>query len=386
MLTSEEIKFIKAHQHEDVNVLRLKFSTKKELNYPLLINQIESIKKAEKKLPELCSKINFILPPASNLAQASSEITAKYKASIVKGKKGLDLTGGAGIDAIYMSESFKEYIYVEPNEDLFNLASKNLKLLNLNIHCELNYAENYIKKNQNKFDVIYIDPSRRKNTKKTVFLEDYTPNIVDLQNDLFKLTDIIIVKTSPLLDVKNAISKLKNVNEVHIISVKNEVKEVLYILKSTKKEVIEYKTIHFNSEKTMEEWYFTSTDLKKEATFSLPKMYIYEPNASIMKSGAFMLVSFHFNIFKLHKNSHLYTSENLIKDFPGRVFECIASHQFSKKELCTFKKANISTRNFPLTVEEIRKKTKIKEGGKIYLFATTIINNKHIILSCKKID
>ena len=388
MFTPKEFTFILENLDKDPYELALKYAKKKDLDYSKMIDQIKARKKAAHKLPELFSKEYIVYPPTKNLEQSSSEITAKYKSEILTGKKGADLTGGFGIDTIYLAKNFEAFSYVEPSSNLVEIAKHNFQILDLKIDVYQESAESFINKSAF-LDSVYIDPSRRNlKGEKVVFLEDYSPNIVELQDILLTKAENILIKTSPLLDIKNTMLKLKSLVEIHIISIKNEVKEVLYLLKpnQTSKEVKFY-TTNFTSPSSHQIFNFYYKDLENSsAEYSLPQKYIYEPNNAIMKSGAFQLLSAHFKLKKLHKNSHIYTSDTILNEFPGRVFELKKTHSYSKKELKEYKKANITIRNFPESVSQIRKKHKILEGGEIYLFGTTDINDKPIILACTKID
>jgi len=244
----------------------------------------------------------------------------------------------------------------------------------------------YLPTQQEKYDWVYIDPSRRNDIKGKVFLlKDCLPNVPENLDTLFGFTNNILIKVSPMLDITSAINELKFVKEIHIIAVQNEVKELLFILEKAYKKTIKVKTI--NITKSTEQIF--KSDFKKEVTtkFSLPQTYLYEPNSAILKAGFFNEVSNQLELNKLHKNSHLYTSFDLIL-FPGRRFKIIKQLSYNLKELkklIRVSKANITVRNFPETVAQIRKKTKLKDGGDIYLFFTTNFNNKHIVLICKKV-
>jgi len=236
------------------------------------------------------------------------------------------------------------------------------------------------------FDWIYIDPSRRNDAKGKVFmLQDCVPNVSKLVDLYFNYSSNILVKTSPILDISAGLSELKNVKEIHIVAIENEVKELLWILEKKITDEITIKSVNINNKK-VESFNFVHNSRSK-VEFSLPQKYLYEPNSAIMKSGGFNEVCKKFLVAKLHQHSHLYTS-NLLVDFPGRIFEIENSFLYSKKEMKTFlenAKSNVTIRNFPETVEAIRKKWKIKEGGSCYCFFTTDLNNHKIVLLCKKI-
>lgn len=349
-----------------------------------LIQQIESRRKAKKKLPTWFKTKNIYYPPKLNLEQTSSEITARYKASIISGKSLADITGGFGIDSFYFSEAFKTVHHFELNKCLSEITNYNFSVLGKeNITC---FSEDGVQQVlKNKYDVIYVDPSRRNDIKGKVFLlKDCEPNIPLHLNALLKNCNQLLIKTSPMLDLSIGLEELKFVSEIHIVAVNNDVKELLWLLSNDTSESITIKTINFNKGKAESfDFYWKQTS---KPSYSLPKRYLYEPNAAIMKSGAFNLVSEKFKLNKLHQHTHLYTSDELV-EFPGRKFQINQVIPYKKKEIkkSQIKKANISTRNFPETVSVLRKKLKINDGGKEYLFFITSETEEKIILVCTKV-
>ncbi|PRX47372.1 THUMP-like domain-containing protein [Salegentibacter salegens] len=352
-----------------------------------LAQQLTGLQKAEKKLPTWFKKTQIYYPAKLNLEQTSSEITAKFKASLVKGETLIDLTGGLGIDDFYFAQIFKEVIHCELNAELSEIAAHNLKQLgreNISFRNEDSIA--FLKNTDQKFDCIYVDPARRDNAGGKVFrLADCLPNIPENLDLLFRKSDTILIKTSPLLDLQAGISELKCVVKIYIIAVHNEVKELLWLLKKGDNSETKIKTLNF-TKKGIEEFEGIFKKPAAEVEYSLPKKYLYEPNAAIMKSGFFTEIASHTQTSKLHPNSHLYTSENK-NSFPGRKFKILDIEEYKpgliKKKFKNLK-ANITTRNFPESVDVLRKKFKIKDGGKIYLFFTTNINNQKIVLVCEK--
>ena len=295
-----------------------------------------------------------------------------------------DLTGGFGVDSYYFSKYFTVVIHCEKDKCLSAIAAHNFKQLkSSNITCIANNGLNEIAKYS--FDLVYIDPSRRHEHKGRVYrLIDCEPNIPKEINKLFISSEQIMIKTSPMLDITQGIKELKMVSQIHIVAVNNDVKEVLWLLQKGYNEVIKIKTINIGKQ-TSQKFNYRLGDICTPI-FSLPEKYLYEPNAAIMKSGAFNLVSERYSINKLHQNSHLYTSK-VLKDFPGRRFLITRILKFTKKdlkELEAIKKANISTRNFPESVASLRNKMKIADGGNLYLFFTTDLNNNKIIINCTK--
>ncbi len=386
LLQTEIQDFINQNLNADSTKLALK-KNPFEVNYSVIINQIIAKKKAKDKLPTWFSNENIIYPKKISIEQTSSENTAKYKASLISGEKLIDCTGGFGIDDYYFSKQFKTVIHCELNADLSQIVKHNFEVLKAtNIECYQGDSTQILEQLNQKFDCIYIDPSRRNDAKGKVFmLADCLPNVVDLQDFYYQFTNTILIKTAPILDLHAGLLELKNVSEIHIVAVDNEVKELLWkIEKNFNKSP---KIIAVNIEK--EKQTITKIESSKSyfASYSLPKKYLYEPNASLMKSGGFEAVSDLFAVGKLHQHSHLYTSDKLI-DFPGRKFQIDVIVPFQKKDISQHiqgKKMNVSTRNFPIKPEEIKKKYKITDGGTVFAFFTTNMNNEKIILLCTKL-
>jgi len=359
-----------------------------EVDWIAILNQIEAKSKAKEKLPTWFKTENIIYPGRISVEQTSSEKTAEYKASLISGATLIDLTGGFGVDDYYFSKKFKKIAHCEINADLSEIVKHNFKQLNV-ANCEF-YPEdstNILTHSTQKWDWMYIDPSRRNDAKGKVFmLKDCLPNVPDLLHFYFEKTDSILIKTAPLLDISAGLSELKFVKNIHIIALENEVKELLFEIHNQYSGAISIKTANILKDKT-ETFEFVLGELNY-ASYHLPQQYLYEPNSAIMKSGGFDEVSSLFNINKLQKHSHLYTSDALI-DFPGRRFEIEKVISYSKNEMkatLVNQQANVTTRNFPDTVESIRKKWKIKNGGNVYCFFTTDKNDNKIVLICRKIN
>jgi hypothetical protein len=350
-----------------------------------LIQQIESRKKSKNKLPSWYQAKQIYYPPKLNIEQSSSEITAKYKTSIINGDKIADITGGFGIDSYYFSNAFKKVQYFELNKCLSEIAAHNFSILKKNnIQCFPEDGLKYVLKEE--YDVIYADPSRRHESKgKVFFLKDCEPNIPFHLPALLKHCKKLLIKTSPMLDISIGLNELQFVSELHIVALNNEVKELLWIITPNFQGIPYIKTININKDR-MDVFNFYLNDTS-EVDYTIPEKYLYEPNAAIMKSGAFDLITERYQIKKLHKHSHLYTNDELIS-FPGRQFIINKVTPYQKKYLKEFlniEKANISIRNFPESVAFLRKKLRIKDGGDLFLFFTTTEGNKKIILSCTKV-
>lgn len=386
ILTIEVQNFINAHLKTDLTKLILKGSPFESVSIQEIAEQILAKNSCEKKLPRWFIAENIYYPNKLNIEQTSSEITAKYKSDLVSGETLIDITGGFGVDAYFFSQKVAKITHCEINEELSAIVSHNFKQLQVNnITTYFGDGIEFLEKSQEKFDWIYADPSRRNDAKEKVFLlEDCLPNIPENLGLLFQKTDHILLKASPILDITSAINELQFVKEIHVVAVENEVKELLFLLEKNYTKNTDIKTINLNKEEIQA--FDFSLNEEVSATYSEPKKYLFEPNAAILKAGAFQQISAHLKIDKLHQHSHLYTSDILI-DFPGRRFEIKQSISYGKKQLLKLiptKKANITTRNFPETVAQIRKKTGLKDGGNHYLFFTTDLNNRHLVLICEK--
>ncbi len=380
--------FINSHLKSDITQLLLKSIPFENITTKAVIEQIEAKKRCEKKLPTWFTTKNIYYPNKLNIAQTSSELTAAYKANLVSGNSLIDLTGGFGVDAYFFSKKIENVTHCEIDAKLSKIVAHNYKALGVNnITCLNNNGIDTIKNIDKQIDWIYLDPSRRDADKKKVFLlADCTPNIKTFQNLFLKYAQNVLIKTSPLLDLKATLLELNNIKHVYCVAVNNDVKELLWVLERNFKGKPILKTVNILKE-IVQKFEFNFEDESHQVpNYSKPLNYLYEPNAAILNTGAFNSVGTQLNVEKLHKHSHLYTSEYLI-DFPGRRFKIEKILPFNKKIVAKEKItcANITTRNFPITVHEIRKKLKIKDGGKTYLFFTTNLDNEKQIIVCLKL-
>lgn len=383
LLEDEVQEFIMEYEGD---VSKLAFAGSPFPNIPTqaLLEQISSRKQIKEKLPTWYNTKGVYYPPKLNLEQTSSEITAKHKAQYVQGKKLADLTGGFGIDCYFFSQKMASITHFEKEAFLSEIAAHNFKQFGIpSIRYKVGDSLALLKE---EFDTIYVDPGRRTEDKNKVFLlEDCLPNIPANLEHILNHTKLLLLKTSPMLDISQGLSELKNVHAIHIVAVNNEVKELLWFIHANP--VTEEPSIHtFNYTKNKVENFTTSLRDEGLATYGTPATYLYEPNAAVLKSGAFHAIALQYNLMKLAKNSHLYTSQDLI-DFPGRRFEILEVLPYHKKDLRVFKntKANVSTRNFPESVAQIRKKWKIKDGGEKYLFFTSLQNKERVVILGKAI-
>lgn len=388
LLNTDIQDFINTNVETNVSILALQKNPFPKINWIEILDQILSKTKAKTKLPNWFETKNIIYPNKISVEQTSSETTALYKSLLVSGESLIDLTGGFGVDDYYFSKTINKVIHCEIKTELSEIVKHNFKQLNAgNIECYQGDSFEILKRLNQKFSWIYIDPSRRNESKGKVFmLKDCLPNVPELLDFYFNYSDNILIKTAPILDIKAGLSELKNVKTIHIVALDNEVKELLWELSKEYSEDILIKTTNI-IKGNYSKFEFRLNEKVNNPNFSLPQKYLYEPNNAIMKSGGFDIVSSKFNINKLHQHSHLYTSNEVI-EFPGRVFEIENCLEYTKPKMKQFlenQNANITIRNFPDTVENIRKKWKIKDGGNRYCFFTTNLNNNKIVLICTKL-
>lgn len=447
------IDFIRKHQNEDVRQLAFLGSKYPGVDMPFALDQIRGRQMARTKLPRWASLDGIIYPPHISMEQCSSEVTAMYKAELaarllnseicefasestdaLKFAKNdevsekqekvtfLDMTGGFGVDFSYIAAQLGvKSMYVERQAHLSEAAKENFERLGLKnaivkngdgveiLHSfSLREDDSQIRKDK-PLRLIFIDPARRDDAgNKVVSLQDCTPDVTLLQDEMLEKSDFVIIKLSPMLDWHRAVSELKQVREVHIVSTGNECKELLLVLSSSlgekatsSTEMDEDKVSETDDAKSHLKVYCINDNqvmIYDESDKSVVSIasgkecgivgYLYEPNASLMKAGSFGVISSRYGVKMLAKNSHLFVSEVPVADFPGRSFRIKAVSSFNKKDLkrqlSGITKANIATRNFPLSVAELRKRLKLKEGGEAYIFATTLNDESHVLFICEK--
>lgn len=387
MLLETEIKFIQENLHRDPVAIALEASKYPDLDVPKLVGQIKARQKLKDKMPQWVANTQVFFPPSLALEQSSSEETAHFKASLVKGKI-VDLTGGMGLDSYAFAQSGCEVDYVERQADLAQITAYNHHQLNA---CRIRHhatdSLTWLKQQKDTFDFIYVDPARRdKAGNKVVLLQDCEPNAIELIPYITEKTSLL-VKTSPLLDIDRATKELKGVEKVYVICIKNEVKELLFLKTNHSSEDPEISIIELNQENPHLFKAKKSSETQSNIKFSDCKNYLYEPHAGILKGGFFKTVS--ASVAKIAPNTHLYTSEVVDTKFPGRAFQVMSEGSLDKKwlhEVLSGKKANISTRNFPINADEIRKKFQLKDGGEFTLFAFRDFSNKNRVVLAKKIS
>lgn len=369
--------FINENLHADLNTLLLKKSPFPEVSMPEIVQQIKGRKVAEKKFPFLL-KDNIVFPPNLSLEQASSEATGIYKNRLVKGQSMVDLTCGFGIDAWFLSQNFEQITLIEQNQDLISTVQHNWEILGRKAAFINKKFEDFLDENKSRIDLLYLDPARRDENRNKVFLlEDLSPNLLEIQDKLFKISDKILIKLSPLIDISYLISTLNYVAAIHIVAVKNDVKELLVLLDKSLTSIPKIHCINLETEEPEFSFKFNEI-VQAEAEFSSSKKYLYLPNNAILKSGAFNLICQKFSLEKLHPNTHLYTSESLLEAFPGRILEVEAAEPKQLEKNAQF---NIISKNYPLKPEDIKKKYKLRDGGHQYLIFTQDFHGKVVLKS-----
>lgn len=387
LLLPEVQSFIKDHQHDDPFLLSL--NTKKHPDFPLAeaIGQIQSRQKAKNKLPEWLEKDGIIFPHPISIEQSSSETTANFKASLVKGKTLLDLTGGMGVDTSFFADQFEAVTYVEPGKELCELAKHNFNVLNKEITIHPSTAEDFLDKNQVHFDALFIDPSRRAEDKKVFKIQDCSPNLYDILPKCLEAADQVLVKLSPLVDLTLLIRDFHPA-DIWIVAVIGEVKEVLCLINGVENSSDIHAVDLLGEEEKVSFSFSKKEESASQNNYSLPLNYLYEPNAALLKAGAFKLVGERYKLKKLHQHTHLYTSNELISDFPGKILMVGESLLMRKKEILKAipdNKINVITRNFPLSPSQLKKKFGLKDGGNQFLIGATLVNEQKVLLLCDRL-
>ena len=422
-MTTQE--YIKQHRNDDVYRLALA-KTPEGVDLQYALQQISAYQILTKKVPSWAECDELIFPRQLSLEQSSSELTARYKASLIKEFMGnqpfthIDLTGGMGIDCYFIAQHTQKSHYVELNPELCQIARHNFAYLNPNISVHNTTAEEFLNilsscfrgtsptgggglstLNSQLSTLIYLDPARRgDHGQKLVSIADCQPNVVELLPQMFALTDKVVVKLSPMLDITRAIGELPHIEKLYVISVSNECKELLLFINKNYTDDTQICAINLNSQQSTDDSQQTTVNtslltgtLANETSLTISHAravgtYLYEPYAAHLKSGLYKTIAQQYGCEKLHQHSHLYTSVELNLDFPGRRFEVKEVISFDKKSAkALFKslpKANITTRNFPLTVSELRTQYKIKDGGETYIFATTLYDDSKVLIVCHK--
>ena len=381
--------FIEQNLDADIRQLALKGCRDKDVDLDAAIRQIAGRQTARRKLPSWAALDGILYPPHLNMEQCSSEQTARYKARICSShpspKTLVDLTGGFGVDFAFMSEAFDEATYVEKNSELFAISSANMKILAPKAKC-LNEDGLEVLHRLDHVSMIFMDPARRDHHgARTYGISDCTPNVLEIKDELLQKADVVMLKLSPMLDWHKAISDLgeQYIKEVHIVSVQNECKELLIVMQQ---QPAEPPTVYCVNDDSVFS-YHPSSISSNHISHHSSLIYLYEPNASIMKAGCFAEIEQAFEVSQLAPNSHLFASDQAIADFPGRKFRVTAVTSMNKQELKQalkdIRQANIAVRNFPMSVADLRKRLKLSEGGNDYIFATTLTEGKKVLIICQ---
>lgn len=380
--------FVQDHLTEDPAQLLFAHSGKTDYDLKAAVQQIQARQKASQKLPSWAAHPDLIFPPSLSLEQASSEETAKFKSMILpKGKIMIDLTGGFGVDTFYLAGNFEKAVYCERNRELSAIVDHNFNLLQPG-KFEISQGDSleYLAKLDMTFDLIFVDPARRGNHNQKLYkLSDCEPDILGHWELLKSKGQSILIKASPMLDLKQAITEIPNIQQIWVVSVKNEVKEILLYWEERK--VSNERIIHAVDLQSggQKEFSFTyEEEESSESIFGEVGKYLIEPYSPILKAGAFRSFGKRFGLKKLHPNSHLYTCSDFPKEIPGRIFEVIQEINNPKKEikqLFPTGKVNVITRNYALSADELKKKYRLKDGGNEFLIGSKV-GERFKLFSC----
>lgn len=390
--------FVKQHLGEDAMRLRLKKHVATDFSLELAITQIEArSRRLEKKLPDWYAHERVVFPSLLSTEQCSSQDTAVYKQRLVKGHSLCDLTGGLGIDTYFMAQCVTEAVYVEQNTLYCHVARHNFAELGMNNITVYNSDCNqFLAECTRQFDTIFIDPARRGKSQERLYaLADCEPNVLDMMPMLHACCKRLIIKLSPMVDLSMLRQEIGRPCKLYVVSLHNECKEILAVIDAevpeNKPDECDVTCAVIGRSGDVKELSF---DYDNEAQAPCPiatevETYLYVPDTALLKAGMFRSLCNVYDVHKLHKNSHLYTSHVMIDDFAGRSFKVVEVLPFSSSMCKGFAKqyraCNITTRNFPLSAVELRKKLRVQDGGEIYLFATTIADNSLVLIVCNKI-
>lgn len=375
--------FINDNLKIDIPKLSLKKSPFSTVSSAELAVQIDSKKRSEFKLPTWYKTTGIYFPPKLAIEQCSSELAAAYKAKLIEGKSILDLTGGFGVDSYYFALKGLEVTHCETNAELSEISEYNSVKLGVKISYSNEDGICYLKNTDQHFGTIYIDPSRRVESKKVFLFKDCEPDVVSNLQLLTESCQLLMIKAAPLLDIKSGIQELGVVSSVHIISIRNECKELLFLIRKEETSSDPLITCVFPGSYEDQTYSFRISEEKSYeiSYYSKPLKYIYEPDAGLLKAGCFKLISRDFNLHKVHQHTHLYTSDEINASFPGRIFQIEEVFDYSKFiKQHPFRKVNVICRNFPEGPEQLKKKLNLIDGGEEYLiFCTDRDNNRKVI-------
>lgn len=390
ILDKDVQQYIRAHRHLKPSAMALKKSPFADVSSAEIATQMDSWQRSVSKLPTWAYSEDIYYPLKINLEQCSSEHTALVKQTLIrKGAKVIDLTGGFGVDSCYIAQEAAQVVHCDLNEELSQIVNHNNKVLGVhNITCITGDGLVFLEQQpDNAFDYVYIDPSRRVQHQKVYLLEDCEPNILAAQSLFFEKAHIVITKLSPMLDIQHILNSLNHIKWIYVISLDNDCKELLVVQQKGFQDEPQIRAIRLFKDQ-LQDFIFTYSEERAILNrYKTPQEYLYEPDVSITKSGAFKSIGRRYNLAKIHQHTHLYTSDQLIEQFPGKIFKVQGNIPFgSLKKSKTATKSNVVTRNFPLKPEEIKKKYKITDGGEDFLFFTTDIDHKLVVLQCQKVE
>jgi 16S rRNA G966 N2-methylase RsmD len=379
ILKEEVQEFLKENQSKDVRAISLMKSPFSDVSAAELAQQIKGRQIAKYKFPFFLENEKVFYPPSLNLEQSSSWPTSQYKATLVQGKTLIDLTAGMGIDALGFAQKFEKVTALERNSDLVEISRHNYQVLGQeNLEYQNTEFQKYLDENPDLiWDVIYLDPARRKDSQKKFILEDLEPNILEWMDIFLQKSNTVFIKLSPLLDLKLVIEQIPQIQEIHLVAFKNEMKELLLICKKEFQKDPLIKAVNLETQQPDFSFHFQE-ESQSNVQFSDPQKFLYEPNVAVLKSGAFKLVSEKLNLNKLHVNSHLYTSEVIVESFPGKVYEILEEVKNPKKEIKN-QSFHVISKNYPMTVDLIRKKYNLKESEEQSLIFTQTESGKYIL-------
>lgn len=353
-----------------------------------LMDQLDGQSVAHEKFPSLAAREGLTYPPSYYLEQTSSEKTARFKAGIVQGESLIDMTGGFGIDAYFFAQKIPATWYVEQDPVIYTIAAGNLQMLNPAIKTINRNSVEFLQEFQHKVDWIFLDPIRRTKEKRLSRIEEYSPNIPDIRELLFEHARNIMIKLSPMTDISQAVSSIGNhVYKVYVLATDNECKELLLLLDENEHSIVTVESIHWLKQKE-ERYVSILNDKRPVPRLSEPLTYLYEPNPAIFKAQQYDEQAARYSLFKLHPNTHLYTSQVHQPNYQGKIYNITAIHPFDAKALRKLypdAAFNIKTRNFPLTPAEVAKKLGIKEGGDQFLFCMKVMDERLRVIVCKNI-
>ena len=388
ILDTDVQEYIRDNAQSDIVRISLSKSPFPNISPKELAQQVDGRKRIENKLPLWYNTSGIYYPEKLALEQCSSETTARYKSELILGNKVIDLTGGFGVDAAFFSLKAGNVSHCELNKELSDIARQNAETLGFAVNYFHGDGIEKIKLSDDIYDTIYIDPSRRISSRKVYLLKDCEPDIVKEKELLFQKCKRLIIKTAPLLDLQSTIKELGSVSEIHILSIKNECKEVLYLIDEGSSETDPPITCAvFNKNQTGTFTFRASAESEFALDqYSIPMAYLYEPDVALLKAGCFKLITKEYKVKKLHQHTHLYTSDNLQENFIGRTFKVLATwnyRSFVKQQ--AFRKANIICRNFPEDPDKIRKKLRINDGGVDYLLFCRGPDHELLVIHCDRL-